>query len=244
MSLIPARLTLQRQWANDYPLPFLWKVLFTARAGGNMTTIGDRVNNILKKYERQVEGRGSSDGQWPVETKRITDLTREGGFMLVKSVAFPGEMFGISDVPIENDALGGIIPGYVSNSRAGYGSQQKLDVTFLDSNVDVVDYFIKPWIIAASHVGLIEQDDDRQDIKCTIDIQMFTRDKSTYNGDIDPTRTKDLKMSLRKQFRFHNAVPFITTGKEISYGDFSISDLERTISFAFSHYNTVSVANK
>lgn len=210
-----------------------------------MSTIGNKVNDILKQYERQVEGRGSSDGQWPVETKQVTNLTTgEGGFMLVKSVAFPGEMFGISDVPISNDALGGIIPGYVSNSRAGYGSQQKLDVTFLDSNIDVVDYFIKPWIIAASHVGLIEQDDSRQDVKCTIDVQMFTRDKSTYSGNFDPTKTKNLKMSLRKQFRFHNAVPFVTQGKEISYGDFTVSDLERTISFAFSHYNTVSITNK
>jgi len=246
MSIIGKRLSLHKAWENDYPLPYIWKISFNTRSGGTMSTLGGAIDNILSKYERRITSVGQTEGPWPVKINRFDDLSDySDGFLLASTVAFPSESFQISTVGDEGGGYGGIIPGYVAAARNSYGSQNKLDITFIESNIDIIDYFIKPWIIAVGHKGLIEMgNNDSEDLKCTIDVKLFSRDTDTYGKSFDYTNTSNLRMSLRKQFKFHNAVPFMSEGKEISYSEFTLSDIQKTASFAFSHYTTVEVSNK
>jgi hypothetical protein len=220
-----SRLNLFRDWKNDLPLKFLWTVNFTARGTRTLVDIGRNINRVLSKYER------SSPNSWRINTTQLaeqSESTNNFGLLVAQNIAFPNESFGISTQSIGN--MGGFIQGYIGNERNPYGSSNKIDITFLETNIDIVDYFIKPWIIASSHRGLIEDENGEEDIKCNITVVLYTKDKSSYNGESAG------KLEPRKQIDFYNAVPFNVGGDEVSYGELTEGDWKKTVSFAFSHY--------
>jgi hypothetical protein len=228
-----SRLNLFRDWKNDLPLKFLWTVNFTARETRTLVDIGNNINRVLAKYERSE---GSNANLWRVNTKQLaeqSDSSNNLGLLVAQNIAFPNESFGISTQSTGN--MGGFIQGYVGNERNPYGSSNKIDITFLETNIDIVDYFIKPWIIASSHRGLIEDNNTLEDIKCNITVVMYTRDKSSYTNTSSVGLYKS-RLEPRKQIDFFNAVPFNVAGDEVSYGELSESDWKKTVSFAFSHY--------
>ena len=113
-------------------------------------------------------------------------------------------------------------------------------ITVLETNRDIIDYFIKPWIVAASYKGLIE-DDDRP-IKCNITATLYSRANDYYSNkwfsSQDSTR-RTVDYSLRKQINFKNCMPVNVEGDQISYGELSFEELVKTVSFVFSHYQIV-----
>jgi hypothetical protein len=236
-SPISSRLNLHQKWVNDLPLKNLWTVDFQSRSGSNTTDLGGNISRVISKYERRTRD------NWPVVNGLLqnqTDSTGTYGYLLAQTIAFPSETFGVSTVGIsDGSGSGGYINGYIGQQRNSYGSSNKIDVTFLETNIDSVDNFIKPWIIACSYRGLIEDGDTLEDIKCNIVVSLFTKDKASYNATRDengvlaiPTR----KFEPRKQITFYNAVPYSVEGDAISYGELSISDYTKTVAFAFSHY--------
>lgn len=233
-SPIFSRLDVQQRWLNDIPLKFVWTVDFATRQGdGDLTSLGSRINQILNIYERR------NNYAWPVQQdlfKLQSDSTNKYGYLLAQSIAFPTESYSISNIPVQN--AGGFIAGYVSGDRTTYGSQNKLDITFLETNTDIIDYFIKPWIIATSYKGLIEDGIANQDIKSNITVTLYTREKGTYK-DNTSVAFQSYKMTPRKKITFYNAVPYQVEGDQISYGDLSYNELAKTVAFAFSHYNTI-----
>ena len=234
-SPIKTRLSLHKNWKNDLPLKSLWTIDFATRDGGDTATLGKRVNAVFNQYERR-EAR-----DWRIEESLIkdhTDSSGENGYLLAQSIAFPTENYGIST----GDDLvgsGGYLRGYISENRASYGSQNKLDITFLETNIDIIDYFIKPWIIASSHKGLIEDGNTNQDIKCNVTVALYTRDKNAGSSATGKFNYANSKLELRKKIIFFNVVPFTVVGDQVSYGDISYNELTKTVGFAFSHYNTV-----
>ena len=236
---VPLRLSLQSQWENDIPLKFLWTIAFIARgpaassdsSANNVVTIANNVATIIKRFE--------GPDKWPVNPN-IYDNQSDGaglyGYMFANSVAFPNDAFNVSNSQL--DGAGGFLPGYIGGERGGYGGSNNLNITFLETNLDIIDNFIRPWIIAASYKGLIE--DNKEDIKCNIMVNMYTRDKYQssqpflYPGDT-------LNFERRKSFIFENAVPIQVAGDQISYGDLGIGDVSKTVSFAFTNYYTIPV---
>lgn len=226
-----ARLDRQIKWENDLPLKFLWTINFTARQG-NVNSLGKRIKKTIDKYEAR------SGGKWPVQTDIISKQSHDRyGYLFSSAVAFPSDSFSISEQPFEN--TGGLIPAYVGGQRTGYGSGNKLDITFFETNIDVIDYFIRPWIIANSHLGLIETGVTDNDLKCHIQVCFYTRDRASYdyqNKDASGVKFNTI-MQLRKTMQFYNCVPFNVGGEQISYGELSYSDVSKIASFAFSHYD-------
>ena len=229
-----ARLNVQQNWLNDIPLKFVWTVDFSSRQGSDLAVIGDRVKSILTTHEVR-----NADA-WPIyrNLPRLqTDSTNNFGYLLAQNIAFPTENYNVTTLPMENS--GGYISGYVSGDRNPYGSQNKLDITFLETNTDIIDYFIKPWIIASSYKGLIEDGIEALDLKCVISVILYTREKGTYNyNNISPY---NYQMPPRKRIIFYNAVPYQVEGDAVSYGDLSYSELAKTVAFAFSHYTTTDI---
>ena len=232
------RLSLHRNWKNDLPLKSLWTIDFATRDGGDTATLGKRINAVFNQYERR-EAR-----DWRIEESLIkdhTDTSGENGYLLAQSIAFPGESYSITAEELPNG--GGYLTGFISGNRAAYGSQNKLDITFLETNIDIIDYFIKPWIIASSHKGLIEDGDTEKDIKCNITVALYTRDKNVNNSATGKFNYANSKLELRKKIVFFNVVPFQVAGDQISYNDVSYNELTKTVAFAFSHYNPVELSD-
>ena len=230
---IPTRLSLQAKWENDIPLKFLWTIAFFARgsvssangAANNIESIAKNVSSILERYE-------GSD-KWPVNSKVYTnqsDSTDNYGYMFAASVGFPSDGFNITNSSL--GGAGGFLPNYIGGERNGYGGTNNLSISFIETNIDIIDNLLRPWIIAASYKGLIE--DNKEDIKCDIMVNLYTRDK----GD----NKEGVTFERRKSFVFRDAIPFQVSGDEISYGDLSVSDVTKTVSFAFSNYYTIPIS--
>lgn len=233
-SPIRSRLALHQEWISDLPLKFLWTVSFSTRSGNSTTELGNNISRVLQRYERR------DSRSWKLNSNQLIDQSDPSGnfgLLVAQTIAFPNESYGVTTESAEN--MGGYIQGYVGGERAAYGSSNKLDITFLETNVDIVDSFIKPWIIACSHRGLIEDNNNLEDIKCTITVDLFTRDKRSYSNTAVSYNPFPSKLEPRKRIEFYNAVPFNVEGDSISYGDLAESDWKKTVSFAFSHYGVV-----
>ena len=229
---IPLRISLQNEWANDIPLKFLWTISFFPRgaaaanifAANNMSDVGANISSILARYE----GRN----KWPVIGGLFdyqSDPKKYYGYMFAQTVALPNDGFNISNSSIDNS--GGFLPSYIGGDRSGYGASNGLSITFLETNLDIVDNFIRPWIIAASYKGLIE--DGKEDIKCNIMVNYYTRAKPGQEG--TPV------FQHRKAFIFEDAVPYNVSGDELTYSDVNFGEVSKTVGFAFSRYYTIPV---
>jgi hypothetical protein len=227
-----ARLNKQIEWDNDVPLKFLWTIKFSARNGG-LASLGARIQKCIAMYEAR------NRSKWPVQKDMLTKQSHSAyGYLFAAAVAFPGDSFTIGEIPFDN--MGGFIPAYTAGQRTGYGSGNKLDVTFFETNKDVIDYFMRPWIIANSHKGLIELGPtDGLDLKCHIQVCFYTRDKKSYSERTQDSNGRNIKSTfqLRKSMQFYNCVPFNVAGDQISYGELSVGELNKIVSFAFSHYD-------
>jgi len=227
-----SRLRLHQSWIADLPLKFLWTVDFFPRGGGNMSSVGSNVEKIVNEYQPK---------SWIIDPNLFDAYTddRQGlGYLLAQNVALPSEQLQLGTEPMANS--GGFIAGYFADRRANYGGENKLDITFLETNKDIFDYFIKPWIVATSYKGLIEDDED--DIKCNIVVTLYSRSDAYYRdkfySSYDASRPM-VDFKPRKSYEFKDCVPFIVEGGAMSYGDLDISDLTKAVSFAFSYYTIV-----
>jgi|TARA_R110000796_G_scaffold237408_1_gene357420 hypothetical protein len=211
-------------WEGDIPTKFLWTIGFQGRRGnGLMQQVADSIERVLYDYQ---------DKRWSLH-KGIFDNRSDDdiGFMFAQAVALPQEQVAVGTLPVAKS--GGFVAGYYGDRRVDYGSSNKLDVTFLEQNKDIVDMFIRPWLVAVSYHGLIE---DETDLKCNIIVNLHTR---------NPSGPENLEIPFgdarnkRKTYMFEDCVPINVEADQLSYGELSNNDLERTVSFAFSKYSLV-----
>jgi hypothetical protein len=209
-------------WEGDLPAKYLWTIGFQGRRGnGLMQQVADSIERVLYDYQ---------DKRWSLHKHLFDDRTDDDiGFMFAQSVALPQEQMVVGTLPVSNS--GGFVAGYFGDRRADYGGSNKLDITFLEQNKDIVDMFIRPWLVAVSYHGLIE---DETDLKCNIIVNLHTK---------NPSGPENLEIPFgdfrnkRKTYKFEDCIPINVEADQLSYGDLSNSDLERTVSFAFSKYS-------
>ena len=228
---IKRRLQLHRQWLYDIPLKFLWAVYIYPKTP-NFNELGENIRTVISKYEI------TNTKQWPVNTNGLKDIMDEFGsfgILLAQNIALPSDAFDINTTSI--DGAGGRLGGQYAGNRQGYGSSNKVDITFLETNIDIFDYFFKPWIIANSYKGLIEDGTGKNELKCDIQVIQFSRDAFSYPNVIGDSA---IDLSVRKVIEFYDAVPFQVNGDSLSYGDLGLNDITKTVSFSFSRYAVVS----
>lgn len=227
---IRKRLLLHQDWTNDIPLKNIWGINFSARVGsGEMDNVGNAIEHYLDIYRPNT---------FKVDTSLIDRVSdSEIGFMLAQTVAFPSEEFGVGTADI-NEQAGGFQVGHVGGTRQ---VNNELSVTFLETNRDVFSFFLQPWIVAASYAGLIE-DDNEPDIKCNIDIIQYSRTAEKYGDKLGESNKgskgsrRGVEYGIRKMHTFYDAVPKQVEGGSISYANMSLSDITRTTTFNFAHY--------
>jgi hypothetical protein len=234
---IKRRLNLHRDWRYDVPLKYLWAIYIYPRSG-TLNELGVNIKSVIDQYET------ISSSQWPVNIKcleEVTDPFGTFGVLLAQNIALPSDAFDISNTDIPG--VGGRLGGQYAGNRQGYGAANKVDITFLETNIDIFDYYIRPWIIAASHKGLIE-DGTNVDLKCNLQLIQFSRDAFSYRSVLGVGASKGpTELSIRKVIEFYDAIPYQINGDALSYGDLSMSDLTKTVSFAFNRYSVMDKNN-
>ena len=231
---IRQRIKVHQDWAGDIPLKSLWGVYFSAREG-SMTDVGQNIQTILDDYQPRA---------YQVETGLIDRFSsNDEGYLLAQAIAMPSEQFNVQTTSIPN--VGGFIGGYVGGNRADYGGSNKLDITFLETNIDIFDYFIKPWIVATSFKGLIEET-GTPDIKCNITVAQYTRTDAFYGdkwGSSQNPRRGFYDYKVRKITNFFNCAPINVNADMMSYNEISESDITRPVGWTFSHYEINNPSN-
>ena len=231
---------LNQRWGNSIHLPNLWLVTMYA----DTTNIGPLnndtaqslvlgVNNVLDKYERGSY-RGGISPSFPVRgdffniTGNVKEVYTNGISFLAQSVQLPTDTFKVSNS--NNDNMGGFRGGYIGADRESYDS---VTIDFLETNIDIVDYFIRPWCLAVSYKGLIEDGDAETNVKAFMDLKLFSPATPA------PTNPSELptprEWEVRKHYSFTGVVPITVPGKELSYGS-DIKVISPKVSFAFKDY--------
>ncbi len=226
---IRQRIQVHQDWSGDIPLKNLWGVYFYPREGNaSMTNIGENIKDVIADYQ---------PGAFQVETDLIDRFSsNEEGYLLAQGVSMPTENVQVNTTDIPG--AGGFIQGYYGETRGKYGTNG-LSIDFLETNTDIFDFYIRPWIVATSYRGLIE-DRSEPDIKCNVSIAQYTRSDAFYGdkwGTSQNPRRGFVNYGVRKITTFFNCAPTSMAADQMSYGELSESDIKRSVGWTFSHYD-------
>ncbi|NBP16804.1 hypothetical protein EBU95_20860 [bacterium] len=207
------------KWGRDIPLKNLWTVKFD-----NLTQVSQSVSNILRNTENGSIA--SNNTHWPV-VNFSDDQHPEHGLFVAQAVALPTDSFAITNSV--NTNMNGLKSAYIGGERTPYAP---LTIEFLETNIDIIDHFFRPWIIAASHKGLIEDNDNKTNIKTTIRVDLYSR----INKDLYKEGTSSKTWQRRKTYVIEGAVPTNVEGDKLMYTEYSSNDLRKSVSFAYKNY--------
>jgi hypothetical protein len=172
------------------------------------------VNVILGNTERT----NSSVGKFPVDFKISDTIFGNSTIptLLAQKISFPTD--SVSQAYTDNSNMGGLIGGYYTKQRESYNSIQ---IDFLETNEDIIDYMLRPWVIAVAHKGLIE--DGETFIKTNLVANMYTR----YDED---------NWAIRKRVVFEGVAPIGVTGDTLNYESTDNAAIVHPCTFTYKSY--------
>jgi hypothetical protein len=132
---------------------------------------------------------------------------------VAQEVGLPGESFEVSPFTIGNSS-GAYMPGFAASKRSDFLTRN-VTINFLETNVDIESQLFRPWAIALSVDGLINQG-----LKTTIEVCQY-----------------DNKRRVRKRYKFYSAFPTNCETTTINYTEDPIK--AKTVTFAYSKYEVM-----
>lgn len=204
-------------WSYSIPLQTQWIVKIDPVTRNNSQFISNITNNTrLDKNDFTIEN-------------NLTDvlLNSKGdphvlGVFFAQKVALPGENFSLDTANIDGKS-GGFLEGYIGGDRE---SKRDLSIDFLETNLDFLDFVIKPWIITSSYRGLMARSTENS-IKCNIYVYQYTKS-------VRSEHLKDFERPIRKVHQFLDCVPYSVEGKNLDYDSDDIKTYN--VKWAFNHY--------
>lgn len=208
------------RWENSIPLKTLWVLTFD-----NLPNVINNVNTILGPSGGiqggllETERTNSSVIKFPIAENNINDEIQgvPNHSLLAQKVVLPNDSVVASYTGNQN--MGGLYGGYFSANRENYTG---ITVSFLETNRDIIDLLFRPWLIASSYMGFIE--DPTFNIKTNINVTVY--------GKYD---TNDWK--ARKKYVFEGVQPTSVAGDTLSYDKYY--NLIRDVTFFFKRYYIV-----
>tara|TARA_R110001599_G_scaffold271446_1_gene472477 strand:+ start:3670 stop:4515 length:846 start_codon:yes stop_codon:yes gene_type:complete len=195
------------QWNTSIPLNTQFIVLIDNFPIG-LTT------KVLRDLEPVVQSTGF-DINLPKAT--TANFKNQGmvGCIFANQFAIPDDSVVADKASIQNNR--GFIAGSVLKNRNNFGN---FTLSLRETNTSFVDFVMRPWVIMASHYGLVARNpDDPEEIK---------KDPKTNLTVVQYTRSKQgLSQIPRKTWRFYNCVP-----TSISTRDYSIGESEGVKNFS------------
>lgn len=232
------------KWEFSIPMNFLWLVkIDVAHPTQASGFIPNMINTAsMWMYEAGDAGQhagapgtgypGSNGKGWDINQSK-KEITKDSymnagqgksGCILAQGVVIPGENYQVDDVAINNNM--GFLPGKVGGNRQPL---QPLTIEFRETNRSFPDTVLRPWIILASHMGLVARPpNDPRNVKCNITIVQLAK---TYQY---------IPHLERKIFRFYNCVPTRMASHELTHQDGQNLQLYSS-DWAYSHYTIESL---
>lgn len=145
------------------------------------------------------------------------------GCLFAQGVNIPQESMSIQPVPIAPHS-GGFIQGLAASPRNAF---QPLTIEFRETNVSFVDTVLRPWVIAASHQGLVTRHPSQEkNLKANITITQL----AVFKRDLAPV--------IRKQFQFFNCVPVQMNRQSVTYDTDAGAMNPIDTQWYYTHYTT------
>ena len=237
-------------WSATPAQQHLWLIRFevTNPAGASRTFPAVLEKNIIQTMERAGLIGGQKE-EWNLASDNkyynAADFTTAPTCMFVQGVNVPGEKWNADYASVEN--AGGLVPIMFGGARDSF---LPLTTQLYEGNTSFVDTVLRPWIILASHYGLVARnpqgpDFDTYNIKCTIEVTMLAKtvgrevDAELITGKKSPITTTTIQ---RKKFKFYNAVPVGIGDADLTYA--SGQGIRNTnVQWAYSHYTVQNLAS-
>lgn len=178
------------------PLPFQWTVTI------DDDNLPGAITNATGKINQQWKVASSS--AW---TDKLSD-----NILVAQEIQVPSESVEITSISQEN--RGAFMPGYGVTQRTDFLSRN-VTINFLETEKDIETELFRPWIIALSVDGLLNQN-----LKSIITMKQYTRDGK-----------------VRKTYKFTGVYPTNTEGYTLNYGDQEFS--VKTVTFGYTNYSVI-----
>lgn len=167
-------LDLLSTWDYDIPINTQWSVAIApemSRSGN----IGEFFNLIGTYTEVDLINSAIPSSAMARVLSDTTQPPVDGiGLYYAQKFMLPNESFAISDSG--TSGMGGYLKGTAGSDRMSF-AERTVKLGFLETNLDFVDSFIKPWIVASSYRGLIDYGPDNS-LKADIFIEQYTKNSS------------------------------------------------------------------
>ena len=145
------------------------------------------------------------------------------GCLFAQGCQIPQESMNYSRAGVNQ--MRGFIPGVVASQRNEFNP---LVLEFRETNTSFVDIVLRPWIILASHYGLVTypKADIKKNIKTQVDIYQLALGNNRHAGHV-----------IRKKFSFYNCVPFQIAQQSATHDVDAGSVPPVDTSWMYSHYS-------
>ena len=200
------------RWEFDVPYSTQWVVHISPKAG-----LGNFLSNIQTSITVDHSRFILDPDLLAVLFGSDVQSQRDGlGLYFAQSMSTPSEGFSVNDLSL-GEGSGGFMPGMVGSNRKS-PTAKSINIDFLETNIDFIDGIMRPWIITASYLGLIELD-SASSIKANIDIVQYT---------------KGMNRPVRKIHSFHGCVPFEVQEGKLDYDQEKVT--VKTVGWVYNHY--------
>lgn len=192
-------LTQMESWFTAIPMSTQWIVLIDRYPPGLNTSIIQSLERIDgSKTGFDIDGAKNILTSYP--------LQKVIGCLFASSVTIPNEAFAVESASIENNR--GFLPGVIAGGRNS--EAPVLDLQFRETNTSFIDFVIRPWVILASHFGLVARDPNnaneaKKNMKVNMHIMQYTRTRA------------GVSQVPRKIWNFYNCVPFTVNEETLEY---------------------------
>lgn len=183
--------------------------------GFNMTqlkTVADQISTHLHHYEYETNGKIDENNIFrPEKWGGINGGTANSIYLLAAGSSIVPDGINTSRTPMNQT---GALKALITEGRLDPNATV---ITFLESNISLVDSLMRPWSILAGHRSLKDPN-----LRC--DIEVFSLEKT---GLYKP-------LSIRKSILYKNAVPINVDAEECNYSGDKV--ITRQVQFAYDRY--------
>ncbi len=208
------------QWSNAIPKQTQFIVLFDNLPPGLNTS-------ILQTLEPNVFSTGFDIS---VPKTILNSLKNQSliGCVFVNAFNIGSENLGATAAKINNNR--GFIQGTVLTDRSAF-ADNKIMISFRETNTSFADLIMRPWLILASHYGYVARNpDDEKEVlknpKVNMTIVQYSPSKA------------GLSQIPRKTWRFFNCVPVTVDTRSNGYGTEKVDNY--SVNFIYDKYEVQS----